>query len=280
MMSLSLKNILVPTDFSDCADTAAAAAIKLANHSGAKIHFLHLAIDQTGSGHVPGNVLVAETKKVRDARAKLYQLVRTAEAEGVQAKPELVLGTGAEHIENYLKPFNIDLLVMGSHGATGIREKIIGSHTQHVIRHCTIPSVVVKLEPARFPPKNMVYASTFKPEHDHALRQVVNFARYWDASLHLLFINSIEHPVEENQAHNRMEKEMEMIKDVRFTQNIADTNDIEFGIAQFTQQIDADMIAIAQEHRGVLDRIVHPGIADELINHSAVPVLVVSAEIV
>ena len=278
-MSLPLRNILVPTDFSACANTAVAAAMKLAEHSGAKIHFLHLTIDQTGPGHVPGNVLAVETKKVRQARAKLYELVRDAEAAGIKAKPELVLGTGAEHIEDYLEAFKIDLLVMGSHGASGIRERIIGSHTQHVIRHCTIPSLVIKHKPVRMVPKNMVYASDFKTNHSHAIRQVANFARYWDASLHLLFINPIDHPVDEEQAHDRMEKELEFFRDVRFTRNIANTNDIEFGIAQFSRQIDADMIAVAQEHRGVLDRIVRPGVADQLINHSELPVLIVNAEL-
>ena len=278
-MPIQLKNILVPTDFSDCANAAATVGIQLAKQCGAKLHFLHLTVDQIGPRHVPGNVLEMETKKVRLARAKLFQLVRKAEAERVEARPELVIGTGAEHIEDYLIPFGIDLLVMGSHGATGIREAIIGSQTQHVIRNCKIPSLVVKKLPTRPLPKNIVFASTFRRDSSHALRQIFRFVKHWDASLHLLFINWIYHLIDERIAHEMMEKEMEVFTDIRFTQNIAETNNKEFGIAQFANKIDADMIAVAQEQQGMFDRMIHPSLAEKLINHSPLPILVANAEL-
>ena len=50
-----------------------------------------------------------------------------------------------EQIERYIKPLNIDFVVMGSHGATGIRELVIGNNTQRIVRKSSIPVLVINL---------------------------------------------------------------------------------------------------------------------------------------
>lgn len=277
-MPVSMKHILVPTDFSDCADSAAAVAIKIAQHSGAKLHFFHLAVDH-GPAHVPGMTQETESKEIRMARANLHQLTRKAESVGVRAQPQLMLGRGVERIQQYLKPFQIDMLIMGSLGATGIREAMIGSYTQHVIRDCKVPCLVVKHDVSWEVPTTIVFASTFKRESSHAIRQIINFAKHWKASLHLLFINWTYHLIDKNVAHEMMDREMEGVKDLEFTQNIIETNDKEFGINSFADQIDADVVAVANERKGPLNRLLNPNLAEQLINHLSLPVLVVNEEI-
>lgn len=274
-MTFTLKHILVPTDFSDCANAAASVAIKIASFSGAKIHFLHLALDH-GPAHVPNVTQETESKEIRHARANLHQLTRKAERAGVRAQPQLMLGSGIERIEQFLKPFHIDLLVMGSHGATGIREAIIGSYTQHAIRNCQVPCLVVKQGTDWKIPKTIVFASTFKRETTQALRQVVAFAKHWNASVHLLFINWTYHLIDATIAHEMMDEVMEGIVDIEFTQNIIETNDKEFGIHSFADQIDADLIAVANENTGPVNRIFKKSLAEQLINHLAMPILVVN----
>ena len=203
-----MKRILVPTDFSECAGYAADVAVLLAKQSKATIYFLHLAVDYTGPSHVPGKSTLKVHPSIGHARFKMDQLLKMAGEHGVEAKAEFVLGSGQEEIEDYIKPLAIDWLVMGSHGATGIREAIIGSKTQHVIRNVQIPSLVIKRPLKKITLKNILFASTFRYDVYDALKPSVEFAKLWNGSLHMLFINLLNHLIEENVARLMMVKQI------------------------------------------------------------------------
>lgn len=256
-----MQRILVPTDFSECANAAAEIAMRLAKLSGAEIYFLHLAVD------VNQSVL---------AKDNLDLLVRAAEVDGIKAKQQLVMGTGHERIPDYIQPFKIDFLVMGSHGAAGIREMVIGSKTQYVIRNINIPSLVVKQMPEKLELKHIVFASDFKRDCSSSLEEVIAFSRLWHSRLHLLFINLLNHLIEENVARLMMSGQMDKFSNVDYTMNIIETNDKEFGIAQFAKEIDADLIAIAMDKKNLIGRLLNPSVAEKLINRSPLPLLIIN----
>ena len=274
----SMKKILVPTDFSDCAGDASDLAIKLAAASGAELIFLHLAIDHYPTSYSPGIPGDLVTYEVGQERYKLQQLVDKAEAAQVKSKYELILGNGQEEIKDYIKPFEIDWLVMGSHGATGIREKIIGSKTQHAIRHIDVPCIVIKHKQASLP-KSIVYASSFKKDSPKMIHDVIEFTRLTKGTLHMLYLNFPDQQVEEEVAKSEMEKLMKRSITVPYTLNVIETNDQEFGVTQFAASIKADMIAVGMESKSVLGRLLNPVMAEQLINHSALPVLVLSQKL-
>ncbi|MEQ9166427.1 MAG: universal stress protein, partial [Fulvivirga sp.] len=228
-----MKRILVPTDFSACANAAAEMALQIAKLEESEIYFLHLAVDQSTPAHVPGKSVVHDDNQIGIIRDNLDQLVKAAEADGIKAKKELVIGSGQEQIQDYIRPYKIDLLIMGSHGATGIREMVLGSNTQNVIKNIRIPSLVVKQMPKRIELKHIVFASNFKRDCSNSLSEVVAFSRLWSSRIHLLFVNLFNHLIEENTARLMMSKQMEQFSNVDYTLNITETNDKEFGIAQF-----------------------------------------------
>lgn len=276
--NFSMRRILVPTDFSTCAGLAVDTALLLAKQTGADLLFLHLAIDKGGLSRVSGKPLVYTDTEIGQARHKLDLLVKRAENEGVNAKSELVMGSGQEKIEDYIKPYAIDWLVMGSHGATGLREKIIGSKTQQVIRNVKVPSLVVKRPLIKGIIKDIVFASTFKYDVGHALKVASHFVSMWNGTLHLLFVNLLNHLIEEKVARLMMTKQIEKFPDINYTLNITETNDEEFGIAQFAKTISADAITVPMESKSLIGRLINPNLAEQLINHSPLPVLVANVE--
>lgn len=272
-----MKRILVPTDFSDCANAASEVALQLAKRSGAEIFFLHLAIGRKESAKAPQKSIAYTDSEIGLAKFKLDQLVYAAEADGIKSKPELVIGTGQERIEDFIKPYKIDWLVMGSHGATGIRERIIGSKTQYTIRNLQVPSIVVKHMPAKSTLDHIVFASHFKKDNSHSLGEVINFARIWNARVHLLFINTLGHLIDDKIARLMMSEQMNKYASTNFTLNVTETNDSEFGIMQFAKDIRADMISVGMESNSLIGRLLNPSLAEQLINHSALPVLIINS---
>ncbi len=159
--------ILVPTDFSECASSAAKTAMDIGLLSKGELYFMHLLGDLPGPAHK--TIHGGKTKPVHSteegiAKASLDQLVAEAERQGLKAHAELVFGQSGDEIWKYVKSLGIELIVMGSHGATGIRETFIGSNTQRVVRNAVVPVLVIKKRTKKFSVNQIVFASGFSEQ--------------------------------------------------------------------------------------------------------------------
>jgi nucleotide-binding universal stress UspA family protein len=145
------KTILVPHDFSSSANHAAALARDEAKMHGGKILLLHCvdlptqipqnaAILPTGSG---GAVSVRDYA-VSSAENHLNDLAERLAKDGVTATPFIRVGNPVEQINLFVDENNVDLIVMGTHGHTGIRALIAGSVTEKVVRSAKVPVLTVR----------------------------------------------------------------------------------------------------------------------------------------
>lgn len=276
---IRMKKILVPTDYSDCANDAIDIAKVIAAKSGAELFLLHLEEVVPEVVHVLHHTATEENPHhIGHARYQLQQVVDSIEKECLKVKGIFVANERQEGIEDYVKPYNIDFMVMGSHGAKGIRELIIGSKTQKVIKKASVPVLVVKRPNQKFNPKKILFASTFRHDVSKPLKEVVEFARLWEADIHLVFINSLSHLIEETEAKRIMSKQMEGAPEIKYTLNISETNDEEWGISKFARLIDADMIAVVFDSHGGLTRLFTSSVAEKLINHEDIPILVITQQ--
>jgi nucleotide-binding universal stress UspA family protein len=273
-----MKKILVPTDYSDCADNAIDVAKVIAERSGAELYLIHLEEVVPQVAHVLHQTAVEDNPHhVGHARYQLKKRVDSMEKEGLKAKAVFVPNDGKESIEDYIKPYGIDFMIMGSHGAKGIREAIIGSKTQKVIRKSTVPVLVIKRPNKHFNPRRIIFASTFREDVRKPLKQVADFARLWNAELDLVFLNLLAHLIEENEAKRIMaEQIMESIPDIRYTLNISETNDEEWGISKFARIVEADVIAVVYDTHTGFNRLFNSSVAEKLINHEEIPILVMT----
>lgn len=270
-----MKKILVPTDFSPCANAATAVAMALARKANAELYFLHICMDPAAGGY--SKVKPQESNEyVAHSKSELARLVSRAEHLGLRAIPELVLERGEDKIENYIEPYHIDFIVMGSHGASGVKEALLGSHTQRIIRHVHVPVLVTKSEDHTFNIRNILFASSFKHRENDVFREVVSFAKLWDARIHLVYINFIQHPVSTDVARATMNVLTSVYPELKYSYSVADTNDEEWAINQFADQLEADLIAVSTyDKEGVLKFFSHP-VAESLVNHQKLPVLVLN----
>jgi nucleotide-binding universal stress UspA family protein len=272
-----MKNILVPTDFSDCAQNAAQAAMLVAAKFKANIHFLHVMPNTDEGMHVPHNTKTSMANPQKGhAQNELNLLVAKATQLSLKATSLLVFDKGNERIENYIKPLEIDLIVMGSHGATGIRELVIGSNTQRVVRHSTVPVLVIKnLIKDTFKIESILFASTFVEDTAKAFNFVASFAKLWKATVHILFINFIDKITDKDTIKLVVRKLTEPYPDLVYASSSAEANDEEWGIHQFVDKIGGvDIIALTM-HDKVGFLLTH-SVAEDLVNHEELPVLVLN----
>lgn len=133
-------HVLHPTDFSEPSQAACEKAVDLARQCGAKLTVLH----------VYANPLMAEGfAYVPDPRPELEEkLSHVANEElPIAVERELRVGVPAQEIVEFAREHNCDLIVMGTHGRTGLSHLLMGSVAENVVRRAPCPVMVVRAEP-------------------------------------------------------------------------------------------------------------------------------------
>ena len=271
-----MKNILVPTDFSKPANRASEIAIAIAEQTNSEIHFLHIQYTP-----VPWITLNKEReerypetlKEIGYAKGELSRLVKKAEDKGLKAEQFLVFDEGREEILKHIPFHHHDFVVMGSSGATGAKELLIGSNAQKILRDATIPVLVVK-EGSVWPVENIVFPSSFESNVKQPFQTVVEFADLNDSKIHLLYVNT---PFSFEETEQSMAKMHDFHKTCprggSCTLNIYNSLNEERGIMQFVDSIGAGLIAITTHGRSGFLRLISKSITESLANHTEIPVL-------
>jgi universal stress protein A len=142
----ALKKILVPTDFSPGAAAATEHALSLAHAFGGTVTLFHVYALPTyvfpdGSTFVAGPDVAAKIE--RDVLDTLATAARNAERQsGVPVLTRSVIGAPYDEIIAAAKEY--DLIVMGTHGRTGLKHLLLGSVAEKVVRHASCPVLTVR----------------------------------------------------------------------------------------------------------------------------------------
>jgi universal stress protein A len=139
--------ILVPTDFSDCAATAEAMAVDLTRRLGGEIVLLHVLVETPlyGEGLLSGprvqSVYDAHRKWAEDALEKRSSDLR---GQGIKASWRAALGVPYEGIVNIAAEERTEMIVIGTHGRSGLNRVLLGSVAERVIRLAPCPVLTVR----------------------------------------------------------------------------------------------------------------------------------------
>ncbi len=150
---MALKQILVPIDFSDCSLWALDFALTLAVPFGAKIILLHVvepAVYQQGHLGITPPLEETNYNLVEAGRERLLALVKNRVGQRLRTETLVRLGRAHSEIPDTAKALSADLIVMGTHGYTGLKHVLLGSTTERVVRHAPCPVLSVRL-PANTP---------------------------------------------------------------------------------------------------------------------------------
>jgi nucleotide-binding universal stress UspA family protein len=146
---IGLKKILYPTDFSHCADQAFDYAIHLARRYQAEIHILH-AIVMANPDNYFRNIEEIYNQLKEIAETKTDEAIKAHNAQDLKIeKLQLPAVSAGTMIPGYAKEYDIDLIVMGTHGRRGLGHLLLGSISEEVVRtaHCPILTIRERKEP-------------------------------------------------------------------------------------------------------------------------------------
>jgi universal stress protein A len=144
---MQVREILIPTDFSSSSRKAMGYALSLAEQVGAAATLLHAY--QIPALILPdGSTFVAPPQDMmklnEDIDRHLNELLTEARQWKVEVKIDTVIGTAAHEIVRYAVERRFDLIVMGTHGRTGLKHLLLGSVAEHVVRTSAVPVLTVR----------------------------------------------------------------------------------------------------------------------------------------
>lgn len=268
--------ILVPTDFSDVAAFATNMAQKLSDKLTAKITLLHVVNTPSGvltdeNGHVIDdgeNDLTAYKNSLKESKSKMTDLAASLPS---NVNTQLVEGFLNQSIIKYIKQEHIDLVVMGTKGAQGIKELLKGSETEVIVRKSPVPVLSLMCDRSDMKLDKMLLVHDFQEATIQDLTMHKAILEAFNAQLHLLKI------VDGDQSEMVVEKEMREFAKVNELNDavfhIFKDGDVEEGITHFLQEHDFDLLSIGTHGHKGFKHWLNGSVAEDLVNHLHKPIL-------
>jgi nucleotide-binding universal stress UspA family protein len=270
-----MKRILVPTDFSDHAESALKIASQIAKKDNSEIVLLHmLEIPNQMKDAISSSATIPEVILfIKKAQEKLHSIKSLNFLEGIAVSEVIQFEKAFDGILHFIKNNSVDLIVMGSHGVSGIEEILIGSNTEKIVRLSDVPVLVIKKETTTLQESTFVFASDFSKETEEPFKKMIEFTALFKAKLHLVMIstpNSFKTTADANEIIREFLKKHTV---TNYETAIYNDINIEKGILNFSKSINADVIGLCTHGRTGLSHFFSGSIGEDVANHAVRPVI-------
>lgn len=273
-----MKKIIVPIDFSIHSEYALEAAAILARKHNAEILALHML--------ELSNALISDDTNSKQAEAVFYMKLAEKKFTEFLEKPflkDIEVTPIVKHfkvfseVSDVAKEHAADLIVMGSHGSSGIKEVFIGSNTEKVVRHSDVPVLVIKHNPILMDFEKVVFACDFSKEVIKPYINAVSLFKKLGAKLHLVYVN-----LPGSSFKSSSEIEIKIVDFLKVADGNLDNLDsvhyvndytIEKGVLNFASAKSVDLVAVATHGRTGLSHFFEGSISEDIANHSVLPVM-------
>ncbi|MFC7203106.1 universal stress protein [Haloferax namakaokahaiae] len=285
-----LDRILFPTDGSAGATAVLEHAIEIADLHGAVLHLLHVAPHRV-SEEESGDETERETRLTEGERF-VADAESRAEESAIETVAEVLSGEPYEAIIDYATSNEIDIIVMPTHGRSGLRRLLLGSTTERVVRRSEVPVLTVRpdeQESLRYPYGQVLTPTDGSSCANEAVRFGCELATSTRATLHVLsvvnlavFGADIRGPMLidqlEEQAESAVSEASGIATDVgveEITETTVHDISVFTGIQSYIEDNDIDVVVLGTHGHTGLDRYMLGSVAEKLIRSSPVPVLTV-----
>ena len=266
-----MKKILVPCDFSETSLQAFQFAVEIARKSGGTIMLLHIAELPVLHDTMLMPTLYFEAGYLKDMEAnaekKFVKMKSKYSKENIKINSFVKLGPILGTINGFAEEHKADLIVMGTQGATGLKDFFIGSNTEKIVRLSSLPVLAIRKSFKLHKIKKILFPTTLQPEENHLVKHVKKLQDFFSAALHLLLVNTPHNLNRAAEEHAMMEKFAKRHKLKNYTVHTRDNFYVEDAIVEFVHEINADMIVMGTHGRKGLSHLFIGSVAEAIVNH-------------
>jgi len=274
-----MKKILVPVDFSSHSEYALEVAANIAKNQNAEIVAVHM------MGLSEAVVTRDESKEVFEAmyymklaEKRFAEFLDKDYLEGIKVTDAVHNYKIFSELNQLAHEFGADLIVMGSHGSSGLKEVFVGSNTEKVVRTSEIPVLVVKHRHENFNPEVGVFACDFLKNSIGPYKRAQKLFDTLGINMQLLYVNLAGDFRSTREIEKRILnflKNTEEPNPLETLNKVVQYNEysVEAGIFGYSQVSNTDIIALPTQGRQGLAHFFSGSIGEDVVNHSDLPVI-------
>jgi len=275
-----MKRILVPFDFSDVSTFALDFAVQIAR----KIPFTEVTLLNVlehpsesrlklmGANDIDPMENVYFNKLIQRVKEKLDDMVSKKEYSDVNLKHKIQMGNPYLTLSAEVASHEVELVVMGTHGADGFEELFVGSNTEKVVRTAKCPVISIKQPADVNQIQDIVFASDFTNIKAPFVAKVKELQKLMDAKLRIVKINTPANFTTTRQDIDQMKTFVKKFNIQNYTTEVYNYHNEEDGIILFAEDAIAQMIALGTTQRSGINHFISGSIAEDVVNHSTKPV--------
>ena len=272
-----MKKILFPTDFSKTANNAFVYALEMAKFHNAELIVLHVydfppvAYEGYPSyvTEVYETIELSNFENFKDEVPVLRKIAEEHQLGSIQMSHVLEQGDLIQVIKSLVKKEKIDLIVMGTNGAIGLKETFLGSNAGSVIEKVPILSLTVPHKAKFDTIKKIGFTTLFSSRDRIALKQVLEFAKQVNAKVKCLYVRTFDSEVKES----KIQKWRQDFKDEPVEFFVIPSEDIKGTIADFLKEKDIDVLAMLSYKHKFLEGLFKKSLIKKMAYDSEVPIL-------
>lgn len=273
-----MKKIIVPVDFSKYSEFALKAAATLAKKHDAEILVLHML--EVGSASISESAIQQQEMTIfylKLAEKNFKSFLKKPYLKDIKVTPIIKHYIAFREVNRVAEEYDADLIIMGSHGVSGMKEIFLGSNTEKVVRNSDIPVLVIKQEQENLNFDDVVFASDFSDEAIPGYQRVMKFLDNFAKNVHLVHVNTpygdfqSSTEIENKVAHFLLKAEGDLNR-LNTINYIADYT-VEKGILNFCNVVGSDLIAVITRGKKGLTHFFSGSVSEDVTNHSLLPVI-------
>jgi nucleotide-binding universal stress UspA family protein len=271
-----MKKIFVPCDFSEHALQAYEFAMNIAARSGGSVMVLNVIdLPITYETTLGTPVYYFDENILKDLEAQAKEDFKKMKAQSLHNENtsfSVSFGPVTLKIQEFIEDQKIDLVVMGTRGASGWKEYLIGSNTEKIVRFSKAPVFAIRKSFKLNEIKNIVFPTTLELNQTDLIHHIKELQSFFNATLHLLLVNTPYNFKRTKEDKELLEEYAEHYKLKDYTLNIYDDFFADDGIINFAHQIKADMIGMATHGRKGLAHLFAGSVTEDVVNHVDCPI--------
>ncbi|HNP19815.1 MAG TPA: universal stress protein [Fulvivirga sp.] len=270
-----MKNILVPTDFSPTADHAFQLALQIAKKENVNIHLLHV-LGFNFDSALELDKLFPESPFGKEAldhfmkggHDELNSYIDKLKLDHNNVKKVVEIGVPSDIIIEKIKKLDIDMVVMGTQGATGMKEFFLGSNAERVVRYADCPVITIKHKINIDEVKRIVFGSDLNEISDKVIEKLKELQGIFQAEIDIVRVNTPNNFERDIILKPLKERMLSKINLNKLTVHTYNDLTIENGLRHYAQENGAQMIAITTHGRKGFDHFVAGSIAEDITNRT------------
>ncbi|MGA1226153.1 MAG: universal stress protein [Tamlana sp.] len=273
-----MKKIIVPIDFSKHSEYALKTAVKLAKKYNSEVLALHM-LEMSDLMLTASDGLQYEKANffIKLSEQKFEKFLKKDYLKDIKVTPIIKHFKVFSEVDDVAKKHNADLIVMGSHGASGMKEFFVGSNTERVVRNADIPVLVVKNKDIDVNFETVVFACDFSED---CIKPYINALKMFNkikSKIYFVYVNlpnerflsSVEIEKRVVNFFTKADGSLDKMGDVHYISDYT----VEEGILNFSLKIGADIIAVPTHRKKGLAHFFQGSIGEDIANHANLPVM-------